>query len=375
MTKRILHIVGGMNRGGVETWLMHVLRHIDREQYRMDFLVHTTQPCAYDDEIRSLGSRIIPCLHPSKPLTYARNFKRILREYGPYDVVHSHVHHFSGYVLRLAAQMGIPIRIAHSHSDTKAAYAKANLPRQIYLRLTEYWVRQYATHGLGVSEQAAVALFGPHWRNDRRWSILLYGIDLRPFAAEEDRITVRAEFGILSNAHVIGHVGRFVDVKNHTFLIDVVAEAVKLDPDTVCLLIGDGPLRPEIQQKVQDCGLSRHVVFAGLRADIPRVMKAAMDCFVFPSHYEGLGIVLIEAQAAGLPCIYSDVIPKEVIIVPELMHAASLDSPAADWVKVIQHIRQTKSNLPQAQALHRVMQSPFGIQVSAQGLKVVYRGN
>ena len=99
---RVLHVLGGMNRGGVETWLMHVLRHIDRNRFRMDFLVHTVNPCAYDDEIHSLGSEIIPCLHPSRPWTYVRNFKRILREHGPYDVVHSHVHHFSGHILRLA---------------------------------------------------------------------------------------------------------------------------------------------------------------------------------------------------------------------------------------------------------------------------------
>src|SRR6476469_2359041 len=97
-TIRILHVVGGMNRGGIETWLMHILRHIDRDRFQMDFLVNTTQTCAYDDEIRSLGSRIIPCLEPSKPWLYARNFQQILSEYGHYHIVHSHLYYFSGYV-------------------------------------------------------------------------------------------------------------------------------------------------------------------------------------------------------------------------------------------------------------------------------------
>jgi len=117
---RILNIVGGMNRGGAETWLMHVLRNIDRERYLMDFLVHTERICEYDHEIRQLGSRVIPCLHPSKPLKYAKNFKRILRDYGPYDVVHSHVHHFSGYALKLAHQEGVPVRIAHAQNKLQS---------------------------------------------------------------------------------------------------------------------------------------------------------------------------------------------------------------------------------------------------------------
>src|SRR5208337_3468794 len=132
---RILQVVGGMERAGVETWLMHVLRQIDRDRFRMDFLVHTDHPCAYDEEIHSLGSKIIPCLRPSRPWTYARNFTRILREHGPYDVVHSHVHHFSGYVVRLAHRAGIPLRISHSHNDTTNLEARSGMIRHAYLSL------------------------------------------------------------------------------------------------------------------------------------------------------------------------------------------------------------------------------------------------
>ena len=114
---------------------MHALRNIDRTRFQMDFLVHTTQPCAYDEEIRGLGSRIIPCMRPRRPLAYARDLTRILSEFGPYDVVHSHVHHFSGYVLRLAAKLGVRIRIAHSHSDTSVSDASAGFARRWYLNL------------------------------------------------------------------------------------------------------------------------------------------------------------------------------------------------------------------------------------------------
>lgn len=141
---RILHIVGGMNRGGVETWLMHVLRHIDRDRFQMDFLVHTTKPCDFDDEIRALGSQVIPCLHPSRPFVYARNLRRLLREHGPYDVVHSHVHHYSGWTLRIAHQAGVPVRVAHSHSDTFSVQAAAGLVRRGYLRLMRTLIHRHA---------------------------------------------------------------------------------------------------------------------------------------------------------------------------------------------------------------------------------------
>ena len=124
MAIRILHVVGGMNRGGIETWLMHILRHIDRDRFQMDFLVHTTSSCAYDQEILSLGSQIIPCCQPSQPWLYALNFRRILREYGPYDIVHSYVHHFSGYVLLLAKLALQPLHLVSSSPSSMRARNK-----------------------------------------------------------------------------------------------------------------------------------------------------------------------------------------------------------------------------------------------------------
>src|SRR4030042_4025130 len=174
---RILHIVGGMNRGGAETWLMHVLRNIDRNRYHMDILVHREEDWAYNEEILTLGSRIIPCMKFSRPWKYARNFLRILEKYGPYDIVHSHVHHYSGFVLRLAQQAKIPVRIAHSHSDTSSIDSKANLIRRGYLYVTEKLILRHATLGLAASRKAAEALFSRNWESDQRWRILYCAID------------------------------------------------------------------------------------------------------------------------------------------------------------------------------------------------------
>lgn len=369
---RILHVVGGMNRGGIETWLMHILRHIDRDCFRMDFLVHTTQPCAYDDEIRALGSKIIPCLDPSQPRLYARNLKRILREYGSYDIIHSHVHHFSGYVLRLAQQAGVPVRIAHSHNDTSSHEARAGLYRRLYFVLTKWWIARYATLGLGGSRKAVANLFGPVGETDPRWRVHYCGIDLTPFRDFINRVSVRTELGIPADAFVIGHVGRFCEQKNHVFLVDIAAEVAKLEPRMRLLLVGDGSLRPDIEQKVAQLGLTDRVIFAGVRPDVPRLMLGAMDLFLFPSLYEGLGLVLIEAQAARLPCIFSDVVPEEADVVKPLVHRMSLSRPASAWAEAVMATKQDTVSITQLETFAILEKSLFDIRTGAKELELYY---
>lgn len=369
---RVLHVVGGMNRGGVETWLMHVLRHLDRRYIHMDFLTHTTIPCEYDLEILELGGKILPCMHPSNPAKYAINFKRIVREFGPYDVIHSHVHHYSGYILHLAHNEGIETRIAHSHNDISGIQASSRAWRWIYVKLMERWINQYATVGLACSGKAAKALFGANWELDARWKILNYGIDLAPFKEAVDSAAIRSEFNIPSDAFVIGHVGRFAEQKNHDFLIDIIAETATTEAKIFALLIGDGPLRATIERKVVRLGLNQKVIFAGLRPDIPRVMKGAMDVFVFPSIFEGLGLVLIEAQSAGLPCIISDVVPQEADVIRPLIQRLPLSKPSSVWSKAILSTRDEHPVISQHDALSIIENSAFNIQASARCLQEIY---
>ncbi len=369
---RILQVVGGMNRAGVETWLIHVLRHIDRDRFRMDFLVHTERPCAHDDEIRALGSRIIPCLHPHRPWVFARNFRQAMKKHGPYDVVHSHVHHYSGLVLRLAAKAQVPVCIAHSHNDTSALQRRAGPLRRLYLLVTKHWIARYATVGLAASPPAAAALFGPRWADDPRYHVLYYGIDVAPFRGDgADGAALRAELGLPANGLVIGHVGRFHQQKNHAFLLEVFAEVARREPRAHLLLVGDGPLRPAIERQAQDLGLAGRVTFTGVRDDVPRLMLGAMDLFLFPSLYEGLGIVLVEAQAVGLPCAISDVIPDEADVIPEMVHRLSLQDPPTRWAEVVLACAQSRP-LSQPEALARIQQSPFDIKISVRQLEAIY---
>ncbi|MGA9382762.1 MAG: glycosyltransferase family 1 protein [Phormidium sp.] len=373
---RILHVVSQMVRGGIETWLMHVLRHIDRDRFLMDFLVLTTKPGDYDEEIRALGSRIIPCpLDRWNPWSFATNFQRILREYGSYQIVHSHPHHFSGYVLRLAQQAGVPIRIAHSHNDSSLLQTQAGLYRHLYFSLMKHWIDRYATLGLGCSRTAVAALFGANWESDPRWQILYYGIDLRGFQDAIDPVAVRAELGIPKDAFVIGHIGRFADQKNHLFLLKIVAEVAKQKPETYLLLIGDGVLRKRIEQEVKKLGLAEKVIFAGVRSDVVRLMRGAIDVFLFPSLYEGLPLVSLEAQAAGLPCLLSNVITEEVDIIKPLVQRLSLSQSVSIWADAVLSVFQTRSSINQPEALSVIAESPFNIQNGINNLTIFYDVN
>jgi glycosyltransferase involved in cell wall biosynthesis len=370
---RVLHVLGALNRGGIETWLLHVLRHADRSTFRMDFVVHTEKAGAYDEETRALGSRIYPCPHPRRPRRYARDFRRILRDHGPYDIVHSHVHHYSGHVLRLARQAGVPVRIAHSHNDSSPVRARAGLLRRIYFSSMERWIDRYATLGLAASGKAAAALFGPSWHTDPRWKVLFCGIDLGPFQNGVTAAAVRAEWSIPRNAFVVGHVGRFDHQKNHPFLVEIFAELARRHSQAVLLLVGEGALRPAIEKKVVEEGLSDRVIFAGLRPDVPRLMMGAMDVFLLPSRHEGLPMVLIETQAAGLPSVISDVIADETTLVEPLMRRVSLSQPPSAWAEEILALGHGAPVIPRPEARALVEQSSLSIQASVGNLERVYR--
>lgn len=368
---RVLHIVGGMVRGGIETWLMHILRHRDADRFAMDFIVHTAEPCPYDDELRQLGGRIHPCLTPLRPWQYARNFARIAAEAGPFDIVHSHVHQFNGFTLRAARQAGVPVRIAHSHVGTMPEDVAPGLARRLYGRTMRHLISRHATLGFAASEFAADTLFPAGWASDPRFRLLLYGIDTQPFHAGPDA-SVREELGLPGDAFVVCHIGRFEEQKNHAFLVEIAQELIALEPRTHFLLIGGGALRGAIEQRVRDLGLIERVHFAGLRPDVPRVLRSAADAFVLPSLCEGLGIVLIEAQAAGRPCVITDSIPHEVGVVPDLIVRRSLAEPASAWAASLLALHRHPPAVTPAEALAAVERSPFTIRRSVAELQSAY---
>lgn len=371
----VLHVVGELSRGGSETWLMNILRNIGQTDLKMDFLTHQAAPGVYDDEARSLGAKTLFCPGVENPARYAASFRRLADAHGPYDIVHSHVHHFSGYVLWLARRAGIRGRVAHSHLDTRGVDGRAGLLRRGYLALMTRLIRENATARLACSRPAAAALFGEDWaeaRDGRPAARVHYcSCDLERFRRPADRRAARRELDVPDHAFVVGHVGRFDPQKNHGFLLDVAQALAAIEPRALVLLVGDGPLRGRMEERAARLGLGDRVRFLGSRGDVPRLMTAVMDAFVFPSLFEGLGMVLVEAQAAGLPCVLSDAVPREADVVPGLSRRLGLDEPPRGWAEALLETRGRR--LPPAEATRVVSATPFDLTRGIEDLRRIYQ--
>jgi glycosyltransferase involved in cell wall biosynthesis len=367
---RVLHIVGAMNPGGVESWLMALLRYADRAEIAMDFLVHTSQAAAYDAEIAARGGRVIPCPAVHRP-SYIREFDRALCGFGSYDVVHSHVHWFSGLTTTLARCRGVGVRIAHSHSDSSVPEAGASPLRAAYRSLMRRGMFTSATHLIAASGPAGRALFGADWSRRPRARVLYCGLDFAPFAAADanrDRESTRREFGIACDEIVLGHVGSFNPPKNHAFLAAIAAAALDRDPRVCVFSVGAGPLSKSLEAQFKQAGV--RAIFSGLRSDVPRLLRA-MDVFVFPSLYEGLPLAVVEAQAAGLPCVVSTEVTREVDVVPGLIRWLPLSVGAGAWADAVLESAGQRSQA--AAGLLAMRSSTFSVEASFKHLRSIYR--
>ena len=364
-----------MDHGGIENWLMNILRAINRDLFHIDFLFHTTKASAYDEEILDLGSNIFRCPCPKRPLKYSKYLRELIKNNGPYNVIHSHVHHFSGWVLRSAHQAEIPIRIAHSHSNITDLISKSSWIRRAYYNYMKYLVRKYSSIGIAASNQSAISLFGQKWKTDHRCQVVHCGIDVDLFNKSVDQSSIRRKLGIPSNSFVVGHVGRFSKEKNHLFIIDVFAEIIKKNPSVRLLLVGDGKYLPNIKKLSTTKRLCNNIILTGSRNDIVELMLGAMDVFLFPSLWEGLGLAIVEAQAAGLPCIISEHIPYEAEIVPQLIYRVPLSKRAKEWAKIIIDIHKMKKmgGISQHKSLQIVLNSAFNLKVGMLQLESIYK--
>jgi glycosyltransferase involved in cell wall biosynthesis len=372
MPVRVLHVTGSLGRGGVETWLMHVLRNIDRQAYQMDFCCLARKPGAFDPEVQSMGSRIIRPevdvnLSPLNLYRLGRWFKELLRT-GRYDVVHSHVFRFSGLLLWLAHTESVPVRLAHLHT-TQGAVHLAPVRKGVHGLLT-LMLKQYCTQAFVISERVAKAVFGDNWRANPKCKLLYYGLDFSPFA-QSPNPGVKAQLGIPADSVTVGHVGNFTPPKNHRFLVEIFRELQSHEPSTHLLLVGGGELEAEIRAQVERCGLGSRVTFAGVRNDVPLVMTSAMDAFVFPSIYEGLGVAAVEAQAAGLRCVLSDRLPHDVAVVAQATRFVSLSEAPKTWA---QHVVAALAQGPMDRraALAQVENSRFGLEHCLRQVKSAY---
>ena len=327
---RILHVIGSMNRGGAEAMIMNLYRQIDRERLQFDFVENTLQPAAYDDEIRSLGGRIFNCPHYNglNHAAYLRWWNRFFREHsGEFSIVHGHLGSTAAFYLSAAKKAGL-YTIAHSHNTNGVG------PADLLYRLYAFPTRFIADSFFACSADAGRDRFGRAVASDpSRFFVLNNAIDTKRFAFDPTvRKAVREKLNIAENELLIGHVGRFVAQKNHTFLVDVFSEMYRRNNKVKLLLIGKEDPEKKIRAKVQLLGLSERVIFTGIQ-EHPEAFYQAMDVFIFPSLFEGLGMAVVEAQASGLPCIISDTIPKECILTDDLVSVCSLDDRPSSWAE------------------------------------------
>jgi glycosyltransferase involved in cell wall biosynthesis len=232
-------------------------------------------------------------------------------------------------------------------------------------------IRKYATAGLACSVSASEFLFGPQWRSDPRFRVFHCGINLEPFRTAPSREEARKELGIPVDAPVVGHVGLFERRKNQAFLLQVGREILKTRPEVRFLMVGDGPLRPQIEAMARELGMEKNVVFAGQRSDVPRLMLSAMDAFALPSFEEGLAIVLTEAQAAGLHSLASRAVPAEAGVVPGALEQLSLSEGPKPWAARLLRMLEN-GRLEREMALGALEQTDFNIQQSCKDLTRMY---
>lgn len=337
---RVLHSVSNMDRAGIETMLMNYYRHMDHEKVQFDFLCNKTKPGAYDEEIKQMGGHIFhtPGLNPAKYPQYLKYMKKLFEKYPQYKIVEAHNGALGVYALHAAKKNKIPVRIFHAHGASITKDWK--WPIKIFCRSRlKYNINHKFTCGI----EAARCYFGNKVVENKDYEFIPNAIEVERFLYNEEiRNRIRSEYH-LQDKKVIGHVGRFMAQKNHTFLIDVFVEYYKNHKDTKLVLLGDGELMPKIKEKVQTLGIEDAVLFVGNVGNANEWYQA-FDAFVLPSVLEGLPVVGVEAQAADLPCVFSDNITREIGLTDKVSFVSTSDK--RQWVGYLEKALkdQTRKN-------------------------------
>lgn len=298
---RVLQVTGSLRIGGLENVAMNIIRYSDKQKYAFDYLVYGDAVEPLEAEVEALGGRVFHIPYPHKGASkYVREMKRIMREFGPYDVVHAHSLFNSGFVMKAAYDMGIPVRISHGHSDRRNV--KTKFVRDLYNAYMRFLINRYATKKFACSEGAGKYLYGSGYGEDVY--IVKNGVDVEKFRFDPNkRLAIKREFG-WEDCKIIGHIGRLAEVKNQKKIIDVFYQAYQKDDSLRLLIAGDGELRETLQQQIDGLGLAEVAKLAGTRRDVPALLSA-FDVYMMPSFYEGVSVSLIEAQVSGVHCLVS----------------------------------------------------------------------
>lgn len=333
---RVLQVVGRMDRGGIETMLMNLYRHIDRDKVQFDFLAHYGREAVYNDEIRAMGGRIyeMPALRDENHIYYWRIFSylralhRFFKEHREYKIIHGHMTNTASIYMPIAKKYGVTCRIAHSHNTRSK---KGHLGK--VTDLLQRSITRHATDLFACSQDAMHWFYPQEVIDSGKVRILANAVDAERFRLQPQvRRQKRQELDLGERLAIIC-VGRFRPEKNQIFLLDVLKEMQNLRQDVILLFAGEGPCEEDVKAKARALGLDDHIRFLGMRTDIPELLQAA-DAFVLSSLWEGLPVTAIEAQASGLHCVVSEGLTKEMNAIGMVKYV-SLEASCTDWANAL----------------------------------------
>ncbi|HCX49142.1 MAG TPA: glycosyltransferase family 1 protein [Bacillus sp. (in: Bacteria)] len=346
--------------------IMNVYRNINREKVQFDFIIDKPGEVYYKEEILRLGGRVyeLPRYRGKNHFSYVKAWHNFFKEHREYKIIHGHVRSTATIYLSIAKKYGLR-SIIHSHSTSSGVGISS-----VVKNILQYPLRYTVDNLFTCSEEAGKWLYGNKVSTKKNYKIIKNAIEaekyiIDPIIRKEKRI----ELGI-DDRLVIGHIGRFAYPKNHEFLLEVFKAVCDKNKNSKLLLIGTGELREEIKKRVVSMGLKNNVIFTGIRSDIPDLLQA-MDVFVFPSNFEGLGIVAVEAQAAGLKCIVSDRIPKEAFVT-DLIEEVSLKQTKDIWAA---EILKLNNRYERTNTYKEISEAGYDIKSSALWLENFYINN
>lgn len=374
---RVLQVLTAMNRGGAETMIMNYYRAMNRNNIQFDFMVHREEVGVYEAEIRSLGGKIfkMPALSPKNYFNYTKALHIFFKSHPEYNVIHSHMNAYSYVILKIAKLNNVPIRIAHSHTSIEPFYKKIFLKNTDVITtlkdsvqsVVRHFVPKVANYYFSCGQKAGLWLFGK--KNYSKVTIINNAVNSTQFSYNNEIGNEYKTNLKLLDKKVIGHVGNFVEAKNHLFLIRVFKKMLEKNKNLVLLLVGQGYLQSKIEEEVKKLEIENSVRFLGVRDDIPNLMQA-FDLFLFPSLYEGLPLTLVEAQASGLKIIASDAITNEVEVT-NLVTFCSLDKPEEYWADLaLKNLTYKRRNT------HKdIVDGKYDIEMNAKNLYEFYCNN
>lgn len=360
---RVLQVIGGLNRGGAESMLVNLYKAIDKSKVQFDFIIHDANQNAYVKDIEALGGKIyvFPQFAFKNIGAYKKHWKEFLKNHPEYKIIHSHVRSYAIVFVRIAKKLGLRT-IVHSHSTSNGSGKKALIKNLMQLPL-----RKECDYLFACSKISGQWLFGEKAVTAPNYKMIKNAIDTNKYKVESSvRDEYRREF-CGENKTVYGHVGRLSVPKNHRFLLEVFKKIVTKDPNSLLLIVGQGEIQNQIEGWISELELKDNVIMTGVRGDIPEVLSA-MDVFLFPSLWEGLPVTVVEAQAAGLPCLVSDKVTDEVKVSDAVTYLP-IDKGIDCWVSNALNLKGKRFDV-----ISDIKKAGFDVSESAKELEIFYKG-